>query len=91
MSNRLLYLRNKLKTLRGRFTDNEQLWFELMRKTLPPDPPDNINELRTVEVYEHVRSRLEIELLFLQLEIELLKLGNNSSVSLEDISNEVTQ
>ena len=80
MDKRAKYLINRLQSTKAKFKENDQLWFELLAKANPGSEVE-ANGRRTEEVYNHTLETIKIELLFLQLEIELLKMGSASDVS----------
>jgi len=84
-ANKVTYLQNKLGILKARYIENEQLWFELYKLANPELPPEaGINGRRTEAVYNHTRDHISTELMFIQLEIELLKLGGRPDFKIGD-------
>jgi len=81
MDKRIVFLKNRLATARDKHRENEQLWYRLYLAAHPELPPNTpINGLESEEVYNHARENVSMELLFIQLEIELVKMGGYSDV-----------
>ena len=87
MEPKLVSLKTKLKALRARFKENEEIWYELRDAQSPPEaPPEEArNGRRDKATYDHVKETLLIQLEFLKLEIELIKLGDSSEVTLNNL------
>lgn len=77
MNDNVLHLIERLKNIEDRFRNNEKIWYELRDAEEIPrkngDPPKNGRRDRIT--YDHIRETLNIELLILQIEVELLKMG----------------
>jgi len=88
MEKKLLHLLGRLATIKDKFKNNEMIWYEVRDASSPPsggtEPKNNARDKIT---YDHNREVLNIELLILQLEIELLKMGDTSDATLEKLKN----
>lgn len=85
MDSKVTYLQNKLAVLRARYIENEQLWYELYLAKNPMQPGEaGVNGRKTDDVYEHTKDHISIELMFIQLEIELLRMGGTPGIKIGD-------